>query len=196
MSMISDLILVGEPFALAAPHASQEIKFKIMQIDKKRFTFFIISCAVVFLIALQATGKLNASEIVGFNRDLKNYNAKLQIFDRNSNRVASFKVAIAKSDEQKMYGLMNLTKLPKEYGMFFPFKESQVITMWMKNTKIPLDMIFIDDDNEIATIKSNAKPNSLEIISSEKEVKYVLEINAGLAKELGIEVRQKVQILN
>lgn len=200
MSMISDLILVAEPFALEAPNASPiikaAIKFKIMQIDKKRFTFFIISCVVVFLIALQATGNLNASEIIGFNRNLKNYNAKLQIFDRNSNRVAFFKVAVAKSDEQKMYGLMNLKQLPKEYGMLFPFKETQVITMWMKNTEIPLDMIFIDDDNEIATIKNNAQPNSLEIISSEKEVKYVLEINGGLAKELGIKVRQKVQILN
>jgi uncharacterized membrane protein (UPF0127 family) len=68
--------------------------------------------------------------------------------------------------------------------------------MWMKNTKIPLDIIFIDGDDEISTIKSDAKINSLELISSEKEVKYVLEINAGLAKELRLEARQKVQILN
>jgi|GEM_PF-969307 len=194
--MISDLILVGEPFVLAASHASEVIKLKIMQIAKKRFTFFVIGCVVILLIALQASRNLGASDIAGFNRDLKNYNAKLQIFDRNSKLVASFNIAIAKSDEQKMYGLMNLKKLPEDHGMLFSFKESQVINMWMKNTEIPLDMIFIDTDDEISAIRSHAKPNSLELISSEKEARYVLEINAGLAQELGIEARQKVKILN
>ncbi len=167
-----------------------------MKIDKKRLTFFIVSCVVIFLIALQASGKLGPDAFTGFNRDLKNYNAKLQIFDLNSKKIASFKIAIAETEEQKMYGLMNLDKLPKEYGMLFPFKESRAVMMWMKNTKIPLDMIFIDADNEIASITENTKPNSLDLISSQREVKYVLEVNAGLAKKLGIEVRQKVQILN
>ena len=67
--------------------------------------------------------------------------------------------------------------------------------MWMKNTPLSLDMIFIDADDEVATIVENTKPNSLDLISSEREVKYVLEINAGLAQKLGIEVRHKVQIL-
>ena len=194
--MMSDLILVGEPFVVEASHASEVTKLKIMQIAKKRFTFFIVGCVVILFIVLQASNNIGASDVTRFNRDLKNYNAKLQIFDRDSKLVASFKIAIAKSDDQKMYGLMNLDNLPKDHGMLFPFKENQVINMWMKNTKIPLDIIFIDGDDEISTIKSDAKINSLELISSEKEVKYVLEINAGLAKELGLEARQKVQILN
>jgi uncharacterized membrane protein (UPF0127 family) len=151
---------------------------------------------VILFIVLQASKNIGASDVTRFNRDLKNYNAKLQIFDRDSKLVTSFKIAIAKSDDQKMYGLMNLDNLPKDHGMLFPFKESQVINMWMKNTRIPLDMIFIDDDDEISIIKSDAKINSLELISSEKEAKYVLEINSGLAKEFGMEARQKVQILN
>ena len=196
MSIMSDLILAGEPFIIEASHASEVTKLKIMQIAKKRFTFFIIGCAVILFIVLQASRNIGASDVTRFNRDLKNYNAKLQIFDRDSKLVASFKIAIAKSDDQKMYGLMNLDNLPKDHGMLFPFKENQVINMWMKNTKIPLDIIFIDGDDEISTIKSDAKINSLELISSGKEAKYVLEINAGLAKELGLEARQKVQILN
>lgn len=167
-----------------------------MKIDKKRFTFFVISCTVVLLVALKTSANLDSDNIVGFNSNLKNYNAKLQIFDRESKKIASFKIAIAKTEEQKIYGLMNLNKLPKEYGMLFPFKNSQIVMMWMKNTKIPLDMIFIDADNEVASIAENTKPNSLELISSQREVKYVLEVNAGTAKKLGIEVRQKVQILN
>jgi len=196
MSIMSDLILAGEPFVIEASHAFEVTKLKIMQIAKKRFTFFVIGCVVILFIVLQASNNIGASDVTRFNRDLKNYNAKLQIFDRDLKLVASFKIAIAKSDDQKMYGLMNLDNLPKDHGMLFPFKENQVINMWMKNTKIPLDIIFIDGDDEISTIKSDAKINSLELISSEKEVKYVLEINAGLAKELGLEARQKVQILN
>ena len=196
MSIISDLILAGEPFIIEASHAFEVTNLKIMQIAKKRFTFFVIGCVIILFIVLQASNNIGASDVTRFNRDLKNYNAKLQIFDRDSKLVASFKIAIAKSDDQKMYGLMNLDNLPKDHGMLFPFKETQVINMWMKNTKIPLDIIFIDGDDEISTIKSDAKINSLELISSEKEVKYVLEINAGLAKELRLEARQKVQILN
>ncbi|MBU6141231.1 MAG: DUF192 domain-containing protein [Proteobacteria bacterium] len=167
-----------------------------MKIDKKRLTFFVVSCMIIFLIELQANGKLGLDAVEGFNRDLKNYNAKLQIFDRDSKKIASFKIATARTEEEKMYGLMNLDKLPKDHGMLFFFRETQVVMMWMKNTKIPLDIIFIDADNEIASIAENTKPYSLDLISSQREIKYALEINAGLVKELGIEVRQKVQILN
>jgi uncharacterized membrane protein (UPF0127 family) len=79
--------------------------------------------------------------------------------------------------------------------MFFPFYKSQVIVMWMKNTQIPLDMIFIDKHDRIVTIKTHAVPCSLDLISSEKEAKKVLEINAGLVERLGIKVGQKVKIL-
>jgi uncharacterized membrane protein (UPF0127 family) len=66
--------------------------------------------------------------------------------------------------------------------------------MWMKNTRIALDMVFIDKNNQIATIVTNTEPYSLDIISSEKEVKKVLEINAGLVKKFGIKVGQKIKI--
>lgn len=197
--MMSDLILVGEPFVLAASHAFQVTKpanrFKIMKFNKKRLTFLILGCIATLAIGLQVYDYVGAKDVAGFNRNLKNYNAKLQIFDRDSNKVASFKIAIADTDEKRMYGLMFLDKLPQDHGMLFPFGESQLVMMWMKNTKISLDMIFIDADDEIATIAENTKPYSLDLISSGREVKYVLEINAGLAKKLGLEARQKVQIL-
>lgn len=194
--MMSDLILAGVAFVLAAANASRVIKFKLMQINKKSLTFVISSCAIVIFVLFLSSETLGISNSKGFNADPKNYNAKLQIFDQNSTRLASFDIAIAKSDKQKEQGLMNLKTLPKNQGMLFPFQNIQVVMMWMKNTSIPLDMIFIDDDKEIATIKTNTTPNSLELISSERKVKYVLEINAGLAKEYGLEIGQTVQILN
>jgi uncharacterized membrane protein (UPF0127 family) len=143
---------------------------------------------------LQAPQNIDAKDILQFNRDAKNYNAKLQIIDSDQKEITQFLIAIADSDARKMYGLMNLDKLPQNQGMLFVFAKSEVITMWMKNTRIPLDMLFIDSDNIIANIKTNAKPYSLEVIYSEKEVKKVLEINGGLVKKLGIKVGQKILI--
>lgn len=164
--------------------------------DLKRFTFFVIfGLGGIFLI-LRTPQMIDAKEILEFNRDLKNYNAKLQIFDAAGEQITEFSIAIADDENKKMYGLMNLDELPQTHGMLFPFFKNEVITMWMKNTRIPLDMLFIDKHNLIANIKTNAEPYSLEIISSEKKVKKVLEINGGLSEKLGIKVGQKIKILD
>lgn len=134
----------------------------------------------------------SAKEVLEFNRDGKNYNVKLQIYDEQNLEIAEFMVVVAEDKNAKIYGLMNLDKMPQNHGMIFPFSEKQIIAMWMKNTRIPLDMIFIDENDKIANIKTNAKPYSLEIISSEVEVTKVLEINAGLVKKLGIKIGQKI----
>ena len=170
-----------------------------MKFNLKRFTFFIvIAAALVFAAFKLPKTSLEFAENQGsnFNSNFKNYNRILDIFAANGNKVASFKVALADSDEKKLYGLMNLNHLPQDHGMVFSFYPSQMVTMWMKNTNIPLDMIFIDADNEIATIKTDTVPQSLDLISSEREVIMAFEINAGLSKKLGLEVGQKVVIFN
>ncbi|MBM3579171.1 MAG: DUF192 domain-containing protein [Alphaproteobacteria bacterium] len=196
MSITSDLILVGEPLCLAAANSSNETKFRNMKINKKRFTVILICCAIVFLAGIKLVRNLETKEIAGFNRDPKNYNAKIQILNADSQDVAHFKIAIANNDERKMYGLMFLDHLPADQGMLFPFEPKQMVTMWMKNTHIPLDMIFVGEDDKISSIAANAKPYSLDLISSQKEVKFVLEINGGLSDQLGIKPGQKFQVLN
>jgi uncharacterized membrane protein (UPF0127 family) len=89
---------------------------------------------------------------------------------------------------------MNLNSLPKNNAMLFIFEESQVIEMWMKNTVIPLDMLFIDKNNVITKIVTNTTPFSLVMISSKNPVNRVLEINAGLSDKLGIKVGKVVKI--
>jgi len=98
------------------------------------------------------------------------------------------------TNKEKQYGLMNLEHLAAQNGMLFIFQDSKIIKMWMKNTLIPLDMIFIDENNRIIDIKANNKPLSLKIISSAKKANKVLEINAGLAKKLQIKVGDKIKI--
>lgn len=167
-----------------------------MKFYSRRFIFFVFVSLIAGLIIFNATKSLDAEELKQFNRDPKNYNVKLQILNPDNNQVAEFMVAVADDNNKKMYGLMNLDYLPSNFGMLFTFDKSQVVTMWMKNTLIPLDLLFIDDRDLIVNIKNNATPRSLEIISSEKPVQKVIEINGGLASKLEITVGQKIRFTN
>ena len=124
------------------------------------------------------------------NFDDKNYDIKLQIINNatEKQRINNFIIKIAKSEDEQERGLMFIDYLPKNYGMLFKFEEEKIINMWMKNTKISLDMIFIDGKGIIKKIVANTKPNSLEIISSDFFVDKVLEINGGLCAKLNIAV--------
>lgn len=109
-----------------------------------------------------------------------------------SNDAHSFVVKIAKTPEQQAKGLMFRESMLKNHGMLFINKSPTEMTMWMKNTLIPLDMLFIGKHNIITHIHHNAQPHSLEYISSEGEVSAVLEINGGRAETLNIMKGSKV----
>lgn len=94
---------------------------------------------------------------------------------------ANFKVQIAQTRAQLEQGLMNRKSLPQDSGMLFIFPDEQIRTFWMKNTLIPLDMVFMDSKKAIIGIVYNAVPQTLDIRSVNKPTQYVLEINAGQA---------------
>jgi len=103
-----------------------------------------------------------------------------------------FNIRIADTQEHRELGLMFVTHLPSEEGMLFPEDKPQNITMWMKNTLIPLDMLFIDTHGKILCVIENAKPESLDIIRCDKPSKAVLEIGGGEARRRGIKVGDTV----
>lgn len=103
-----------------------------------------------------------------------------------------FMVEIAVTDEERARGLMYRKTLPEGQGMLFDFKRDQVITMWMKNTYVSLDMIFISADGRITRIAENTTPLSERVISSGGPVRGVLEVAAGTAKKLGISPGDRV----
>ncbi len=105
----------------------------------------------------------------------------------------NFEIEIADTIAKKTRGLMFRKELPRNRGMLFIFKSPQIINMWMFNTKISLDMIFIDENNKIVKIAQNTKIMSSTIISSEQKSLSVLEINAGLTKKFKIEVGDQIQ---
>ena len=107
-------------------------------------------------------------------------------------REIKFDVDLALDDVQRARGLMFREKLGPYEGMLFDFYKEAPVSFWMKNTLIPLDMIFIAADGTIRSIHANAVPHSTETIPSQFPVRAVLEINGGSAKLLGIKPGDKV----
>lgn len=97
-----------------------------------------------------------------------------------------FSVEMATTEKEKETGLMYRKELPDGKGMLFDFSPEQQISMWMKNTYISLDMIFIRADGRILRIAENTEPESTRIISSGGLAKGVLEVIAGTARKYGI----------
>lgn len=97
-----------------------------------------------------------------------------------------FVVELAITPEQQRRGLMFRTNLAHDAGMLFDFKEPRIISMWMKNTLIPLDMIFVDEAGRVVFIAENTTPESTDIISSSIPVRWVLEVYGGITSKLEI----------
>lgn len=98
----------------------------------------------------------------------------------------SFEVELADSSKKRERGLMYRKELNEESGMLFIFPQKQIVAMWMKDTYIPLDMLFFDQNKKLVYIKENAKPHSLDTISYPFPIRYVLELKGGTVKEKGI----------
>ncbi len=103
-----------------------------------------------------------------------------------SGEVYEFKVELAKTPHEHMVGLMHRESLPRGQGMLFIFADDAVRSFWMKNTLIPLDMLFISSGGQIVGIVHEAEPLTLESRSVGQKSRYVLEINGGLCQKLGI----------
>ena len=112
---------------------------------------------------------------------------------QQDNRVSKFVVEVARTPEEQAQGLMNRQSLAPDRGMIFPYSPPQPVGFWMKNTLIPLDMIFIRADGTIARIAENTVPLSLDMVPSVEPVTAVLEIAGGRSAELGIKAGDKVE---
>jgi uncharacterized membrane protein (UPF0127 family) len=114
----------------------------------------------------------------------------LEIVTKNGVQV--FSVEMATTEQEKETGLMYRKELADGKGMLFDFSPEQEVSMWMKNTYISLDMIFIRADGRILRIAENTEPLSTKIIPSGGLAKGVLEVSAGTAKKYGIEPGDRV----
>ena len=121
----------------------------------------------------------------------KNFNKKSIII--SSNIICThFKVWLAENPKQQSRGLMHIRELPEHTGMLFIYSEEKMRAMWMKNTLIPLDMIFIRNGGVVSSIAHTTEPLSLKSIRSTEPVQYVLELNSGMAKNLNLDRNNKI----
>lgn len=100
----------------------------------------------------------------------------------------AFTVEIASTPAEQEHGLMDRTSMPADHGMLFVFPDSQPRTFWMKNTLIPLDILFFDASRHLVAIQADAQPckaDPCQLYPSDESARYVLELNAGTAAKLG-----------
>lgn len=117
-------------------------------------------------------------------------------FYRDNNLIVGFNVEIARTAEERTRGLMFRNSLPEDKGMLFIFEDETDHHFWMKNTYIPLDLIFINSDLKVVGTYENATPMSEEPIHIGRPSKYVLEINGGLSKRFNIDPDTRVVFIN
>jgi uncharacterized protein len=103
-----------------------------------------------------------------------------------------FQIEVMRTPEEKARGLMFRQFMPEDRGMLFDFEREQPVSMWMRNTYIPLDMLFIRANGEVRHIHARAQPLDETPISSGGEVRFVLEINGGVAAKLGLSPGDRV----
>ncbi len=150
-----------------------------------RRRFLLALLAVVPVIALA-----QAPEPTGPQPELPK--EKLVIVDRDGVQ-HMFNVEMALTMKQQVVGEMFRTQIPPDGGMLFDWKVPRESQMWMRNTLIPLDMVFINADGTIRSIAENAVPQSLAIVASHGPVRATLEVAGGTAARLNLRVGDHVQ---
>ena len=115
------------------------------------------------------------------------------VIESQGGKQHKFTVELADNDERRAYGLMFRKSMPADEGMIFDFKQDQPVAMWMRNTLIPLDMLFIDRTGRVVNIHQRAVPHDETSITSEGPVRGVLELNGGTASRLGLKPGDRVR---
>ncbi|MBT8180994.1 MAG: DUF192 domain-containing protein [Eudoraea sp.] len=121
---------------------------------------------------------------------------ELSIYKAQSDSlIVSYNIEIAETDYETQTGLMYRESMEPDQGMFFIFPDVLYHSFYMKNTKIPLDLVFIDQELKIASYKENAQPMDETGLSSEVPVQYVLELNAGQREKYSLEIGDRIEFI-
>jgi uncharacterized membrane protein (UPF0127 family) len=144
----------------------------------------IVICLFVLLFAEHAAAQDDLDST--FEKDVL-------IVHASENACYLLDIYIARSSAQKSRGLMFVRNLPESTGMLFIYDADANLSMWMKNTFIPLDILFVRADGTVSSIAYDTEPQSLQSISALEPVRYVLELNAGVAEKLSIDQYSRIE---
>lgn len=170
-----------------------------MQFFRKHFVTVALVLVALAAIALilprffsNESNRVQEIEItpqdIDFTRD-----GELSIF-KNDSLIQTIEVEFAKNDEERALGLMYRSSMDEHQGMWFIFPEEAPRSFYMRNTEIPLDIIYLDKDKKVVSIAKNARPYDETSLPSEKPAMYVLEINGGLSDKWGIEKGDRIEV--
>ena len=170
-----------------------------MQFFRKHFVTVALVLVALAAIALilprffsNESNRVQEIEItpqdIDFTRD-----GEVSIF-KNDSLIQTIEVEFAKNDMERSLGLMYRSSMDEHQGMWFIFPEEAPRSFYMKNTEIPLDIIYLDKDKKVVSIAKNARPYDETSLPSEKPAMYVLEINGGLSDKWGIEKGDRMEV--
>ena len=148
---------------------------------KPHFYIFIIILCSSFVFPL-STFTANARTLDDLE-DLEKGSVSIKL---NSNESIEFSVLIAESNKDRRQGLMHIEFMEESQGMLFVFNPPRRVSMWMRNTPMSLDILFIDRNGKVINMEENTTPYSTKALSSGGTIHWVLEINGGLVKTKGI----------
>ncbi|WP_243471162.1 DUF192 domain-containing protein [Winogradskyella sp. MH6] len=157
------------------------------------FKFFILFFSLLLFFNCKNEKKDNSNDKieVSFKKE-----GILNLKKANTDSIIkTLDIEFAEDEHETQTGLMYRNKLGTNQGMLFIFPNTQMRSFYMKNTKIPLDIIYIDDELHIVSFQKNAKPFDETSLPSESPAKYVLEINAGLSDEWQLEIGDKIDFI-
>ncbi|WP_298473000.1 DUF192 domain-containing protein [uncultured Maribacter sp.] len=156
---------------------------------KINLSFFLFFFLAILISCKEETKKVVKTKPIVFTKE-----GILTIYKAEKDSILTqMDIEIAESDYETQTGLMYREGMKENQGMLFIFPDVAVHSFYMKNTEFPLDIIYIDENLRIASFQENAKPFNEEGLSSLVPVKYVLEVNAGLAEKWILEVGDKVE---
>jgi hypothetical protein len=153
------------------------------------FTWLLRAARTLLLVGAAFASAMPA----GAQQALQNFPTDHLSIETADGRRLDFEIELAMNAEQRAQGLMFRRELPEMGGMLFVYGKEWEVSMWMKNTVIPLDMLFIKADGRIVAIAERTIPLSLETISSGQPVRGVLELNGGTAARLRIRRGDRVR---
>jgi uncharacterized membrane protein (UPF0127 family) len=144
--------------------------------------------ALLLFSCKEESKKTIATQSIDFTHE-----GDLSIFLNSSDTLKTkFNIEFAETDYETQTGLMYRKGMDSNQGMLFIFPDERVHSFYMKNTEFPLDIIYIKEDLRIASFQENAQPLNESGLTSQVPIKYVLEINGGLAQELGLSIGDSI----
>lgn len=164
----------------------------------KRFVIFLSLLILPSCMPL-APSSPSLPQPVPANKNQNQNNASLSLLKvtiATSEKLLTVMAEAARTPQERAYGLMFRTSLPDNHGMLFIFDREERVSFWMKDTLIPLDMIFIDADKKIIHIEKNAPPcknDPCPVYPSTLPAKYVLEVNGGWGEKNGVMVGDRLK---